>query len=908
MAVATRWPFVGRHDELDAFAAALADEGCEAFCIYGAPGVGKTRLADECAARAESAGRRVLRVTADRSTEAVPLVAIAHLLPAGSLAELGEGDVKDAVVRARLLHAALGLLSEHTAAAGVPVLVLDDVHRLDASSLTIVDHLLALGAVFGVATIVTGELPPETVTRWWRDERAVRLELTEFDQLGVDTLLHVALEGPLEASASAELWDASHGNPLALRELVLGALSRKTLVRQDRPWHLIGPIGATARMHELVRARIGALTDTARAALEPLALCGPLGLNELEAGFGLATLEELERDGLISVQADRRREVVRLAHPMHGEVLKEGLSVLRSRSILLAQANAVEARGGRRREDPIRIATWRLAATGRANPELLLRAARLARFGGDHRRAASLARAAMAGQPTATAGLVLGESLYDLSSFEEAEQVLAKAVELGMGELGMGELAAGERAAGERAAGDDELVRISTVRRRNLFWGCRLDEEAIAAGRTVSSRLASAAARDELITGEAEVLAFGGYPMEALALLGRIDASPPRVDVLSAIPRAAALATIGRTAEAVTTSQRGFQEHLALGDELAIAPAGTHIVNQAWALVEAGRLAEADELGRTWLDRAARERRPLGVAWFGIHLARCAITQGRPSTARQLADRARAAAEAGGYDGLKPIAYSLLAMACGILGDAAASASHALKIDAGARGFGFFDAELALGRAWAMAAAGDVPAARAVLVAAGTGAEQADHLPVAAWLLHDALRLGADDDDVAASLEALAAATDSTLVAARACHAAALLGDDAERLSEAADQFEAAGAILLAAEATAATADSARRHQDQRRATALDIRSRELAARCEGAITPGLRKAYRPTPLTTREREIARLAAAGHPSREIAVSLFLSVRTVDNHLRRIYEKLGIPGRAGLADALNADQP
>jgi DNA-binding CsgD family transcriptional regulator len=891
MAVATRWPFVGRHDELEAFAAALADEGCEAFCIYGAPGVGKTRLADECAARAESAGRRVLRITADRSSEAVPLVAIAHLLPVGALAELGEGDVKDAVVRARLLHAALGLLSEHTATAGVPVLVLDDVHRLDASSLTIVDHLLALGAVFGVATVVTGEPAPETVTRWWRDERAVRLELTELDQLGVDTLLHVVLEGPLEASASAELWDASHGNALALRELVLGALARKTLIRRDGPWRLAGPIGATARMHELVKARIGALTEAARAALEPLALCGPIGLHELEAAFGLATLEDLERDGLIDVHADGRREMVRLAHPMHGEVLKEGLSALRSRSILLAHAGAVEAWGGRRREDPIRIATCRLEATGRADPGLLLRAARLARFGGDHRRAANLARAAIAGLPSAAAGLVLGESLYDLSCFDEAEQVLAEAADL---------------ATGDSAAGDDELVRISTVRRRNLFWGGRRDEDAIAAGRAMSSRLASVAARDELIVGEAEVLAFGGHPRQALALLDRVDTGPPRIRVLSAIPGAAALATIGRTAEAVITSQRGFTEHLALGDEHAIAPAGTHVVNQAWALVEAGRLAEAEELGKTWLDLSVRERRPLGVAWFGIHLARCAITQGRPATARDLADRARSAAEAGGHDGLKPIAHSLLAMAHGVLGNAVASASHAAQIDAGGRGFGFFDAELALGRAWAMAAAGDSRAAAAVLVAAGHSAEQADHLPVAAWLLHDGLRLGAGD--VAARLTALSAATDSRLVAARAAHAAALRSDDPELLSEAADVFEAIGAILLAAEACAAAVASARRRADRRRATALGLRSSELAARCERAITPALREVGQPTRLTSREREIARLAAAGQPSREIATSLFVSVRTVDNHLRRIYEKLGIPGRSGLADVLDMDQP
>jgi DNA-binding CsgD family transcriptional regulator len=886
MAVATRWPFVGRHDELGAFASALADEGCEAFCIFGAPGVGKTRLAAECAARAAAGGRRVLRVTADRAPDAVPLGAVAHLLPTGSLAELGEGDVKDAVVRARLLHAALGLLAEQTATAGVPVLVVDDAHRLDASSLTIVDHLFALGAVFGVATIVTGELPPETVTRWWRDERAVRLELGVLDPLGVDTLLHVVLEGPLEASASAQFWDASNGNALALRELVLGALARGTLVRKDGLWQLNGPIGATTRMHELIRARIGALDDATRAALEPLALCQPVGLGQLEASFGLTTLEALERDGLISVHTDGRRESVRLAHPMHSEVLKEGIPALRSRSILIAQADAVQACGALRREDPIRVATWRLAATGRADPELLLRAARLARFAGDYRQAAGLARAAMASHPSAAAGLVLGESLYDASSFEEAEGVLADAA--------------------GRAASDDELVRISTVRRRNLFWGCRRDAEAIAAGRAVP-RLAAAAARNELVAGEAEVLAFAGHPGDALRLLDQIDASVPRVNVLAAISRAAALATIGFTAQAVATSQRGFHEHIALGDELAIAPAGTHIVNQTWALVEAGRLAEADELGRVWLDRATRERRPLGVAWFGIHLARCALTRGRPAAARRLAERACFAAEAGGYDGLRPIASSLLAIAHALLGDAAASAARAGQIDTGARGFGFFDAELALGRAWALVAAGEVTAAQAALITAGAASEQAGHVPVAAWLLHDAMRLGAGED-TATRLAALAARSDSVLVAARANHAAALVEDDADRLSDAADRFEAIGAILLAAEAAAAAADSSRRRLDQRRATALELRSGQLAARCEGATTPGLRKAVWLVPLTAREREVAVLAAAGHPSRVIAERLYLSVRTVDNHLRRIYEKLGIPGRAKLADALEADQP
>jgi DNA-binding CsgD family transcriptional regulator len=56
-------------------------------------------------------------------------------------------------------------------------------------------------------------------------------------------------------------------------------------------------------------------------------------------------------------------------------------------------------------------------------------------------------------------------------------------------------------------------------------------------------------------------------------------------------------------------------------------------------------------------------------------------------------------------------------------------------------------------------------------------------------------------------------------------------------------------------------------------------------------------------PLSDREREVARLAAAGLPSKEIAARLFLSLRTVNNHLQRVYVKLGVSSRADLARAL-----
>jgi len=58
-----------------------------------------------------------------------------------------------------------------------------------------------------------------------------------------------------------------------------------------------------------------------------------------------------------------------------------------------------------------------------------------------------------------------------------------------------------------------------------------------------------------------------------------------------------------------------------------------------------------------------------------------------------------------------------------------------------------------------------------------------------------------------------------------------------------------------------------------------------------------------PADLTETEARVAALAAAGRTSREIATTLFLSARTVEANLGRIYAKLGIRGRAELGIAL-----
>ncbi|HEX8087196.1 MAG TPA: AAA family ATPase [Solirubrobacteraceae bacterium] len=60
--------------------------------------------------------------------------------------------------------------------------------------------------------------------------------------------------------------------------------------------------------------------------------------------------------------------------------------------------------------------------------------------------------------------------------------------------------------------------------------------------------------------------------------------------------------------------------------------------------------------------------------------------------------------------------------------------------------------------------------------------------------------------------------------------------------------------------------------------------------------------------LTASERRVAELAAAGHGNREIAQTLFVTIKTVENHLARAYQKLGIKSRGELPQALGTPQP
>ena len=151
--------------------------------------------------------------------------------------------------------------------------------------------------------------------------------------------------------APTEIWRASQGNVLFVRELVLGAVERDHLVHQHGVWRLVGPLVTTARLHELVAARLGALGPSATGALEVLAIGEPAGLSTLEAIVGVDRLEELDLAGMLAVRTDGRRQQVTLSHPALRRDPPTRLTPLTRRRLLLEHADRIDAHGARRRED-----------------------------------------------------------------------------------------------------------------------------------------------------------------------------------------------------------------------------------------------------------------------------------------------------------------------------------------------------------------------------------------------------------------------------------------------------------------------------------------------------------------------------------------------------------------------------
>lgn len=308
-----------------------------------------------------------------------------------------------------------------------------------------------------------------------------------------------------------------------------------------------------------------------------------------------------------------------------------------------------------------------------------------------------------------------------------------------------------------------------------------------------------------------------------------------------------------------------------------------------------GRIDAAAELAKTRRDAALASEHPAVGVWE-YAAAEMALHRGFVRHARTLARRAERHLTWADFTGVLETNRALLAALDRRCGQAPSVHLPGPEQRADVK----VDLHAARAEAEALLAAQDRAGAAGTLAAAGMRAVAESHAHLGVLAVDEAFLVTPDPGrrkEYAAVLEEHAHR--SPFFAALAQRATALIAEDPAALEAAAHSLAANGLPGRAAQAFEA---AAARHAE-RGAQEATRRVRALAA-------PLLARGVLPWPdgpssvsLSPRELEIATQAARRVRSREIAEALGLSVRTVDNHLARIFRKLGVTGRDELAAAL-----
>lgn len=880
------WPLSSRGSELADVESVLGDARNRAVFLFGPAGVGKTRLATELRSRAEAEGTPTIRIVGTATGGSVPLAAVAHLLIDDPLRG-GDPLAADPTNEAALLVARVQRVIRETGG-GRCVVFVDDAHLLDSLSATIVSLLIAQGDARVVATVRDGEPLHDALAAGLRSGEVTRIDIAELSDDGVDTLIQRVLEAPVEQLALKALRERALGNMLYLRELVLGAVESGTLRLIDGTWRISGPLSPSARLIDVIASRLSGVTAADRHALELLAVGGPIRLDVLDDLARDADLAGLEERGVIAVhtQGVTGDTEVTFAHPLFGESVLGRISALRGRSARHELANAIESTATDRRDDALRVAVLRLEAGGQGDVRALSRGAMLARYAHDFALTARLGRAAFSVEPTALCGMVLGEALYELGEFDEAKVVLETAL----------------------ALTDDqrEIIIIGGQLLTVLFWGLQRDGDDAELADRLQATLTDPLCVGALIAQRASIAGFSGDARTAMALL---DLLPPMPDPVSlcrlAVVRSIVLTFVGRTVEGRDEAVRALRVHLAYDSPMSLSHPSTHTANEALALLEGGHLHDALARAEVGYLHATHDHVLVTPVWCKLVAGETCILLGRAAEAKGHYDAALNHARSAGYRGTVALALGGVAMSCAHLGDLDGARAALAALDLERSRLDVFDPKISVARATVFAASGSLGSACDELQHAATRAASGGQVGGEARLLHELARLGLAAK-VTARLGELAALSDSALVAAMAANARAVSLADPGALDLVVDLFDALGASVLAAEAASGAAELYLRQGDPRRSAACARRAATLLAASDMRPGPSAARALPLTQLTAREREVSYLAAEGVSNKAIGERLFVSTRTVENHLAKVFAKLGVSSRQELLAALAAE--
>ncbi|MBB5923512.1 DNA-binding CsgD family transcriptional regulator [Actinoalloteichus hoggarensis] len=850
-----------------------------AVVLRGEAGAGKTALLDAVVERAEST--RVLRACGVESESDLAFAALHQLLrPVAGLLDTLPGPQRDAV-RAALGHAAhgvgdrfllgAGVLSALVEAAGQEglICVVDDFHWIDRAS---ADSLLFAARRLGTERIamllavrgdaaVTG-VPSTVNVRGLREDAAAELLESR----------HGSMIGPVRR----EVITLTGANPLALTEIAARLTPAQLAGRDPLP----DPLPGGARLFGdrvtglSVPARLVALLTAVESDLKVVLSAAERLVPEPSSDAVTAAFAELEERGLIQASGTE----VHFRHPLMRSAVHEAAAPAEIRRMHAAVAELTTGDGR----------AWHLAgaALGQAEPvaAALADAAERARDRGGYGAAATaLARAAdltpdprdraVRRKDAAVAAWLAGRP-------GQAESLLAEA----------------------REGTHDDALAMEIARLRGRF-------ELNSGNAAEAVRILAAGDGLDMLADAVEAASYVG-DTAAIVELGRRAAAHPKGFLRDT------LVGIGATLHGDAAGPRLLRRALSRADEQADA------TGHLWATAAASALGESDLAAET-AERAGRVARVSGMAGqLPVVLAFVATGDriaGRLARSQAVSEEGLALAREAGYENTVAAHLANLAVLAALRGEGelcerqarealAIALPHRVGLHAGVAAYARGMLELCLGRY------GSAYERLRAVAAAGPGAGH----PTVTWrTMPDLLEAAVGAGDAAGARVAFSAYERSTEHAATAesrallarCRGLAASAEEAfvEALRLHTNPFEAARTALLLGERLRRTQRPGQARAHLRTAWEVFEQAGALpwARRARDELRAAGENGDAPPPsvldvLTPQELRIAGLVADGLSSRQIAARLFLSPRTVEYHLYKIYPKLGIGSRTDLA--------
>ena len=923
--------------------------------VVGEPGIGKSRLLLELARRAAARGYLVLAGRAAEFEQDLPFAVLRDALndylgSAGrgllvslrpdALAELaavfpsvGGGNGTPAPRQGTgddryRTHYAIRALLERLAARQPTVVALDDVHWADAASVEVIAHLLRRfrGPVLGALAarrrpaLLAGVLDEAT-----RRGNGERIELAPLTAAQAEALM----DPGLDADERAILYRQSGGNPFYLEQLSRAAApadGRRRLATENPAEEWRPPAAVSAS----IREELSGLSGQTRVTLDAAGIAGESFEPQLVAAIAerpepatLAAFDELLAiDFIRPTDAPQR---FRFRHPIVRRVVYDqlprawrlGAHARAAAALTASQAPATEAALHIERSatagdqdaiamliDAARTVAPRAPLTAgrwlRTALRLLPRdvdaeqrigllceaAAALASAGADEESVAELEQAlalAPSAEPGARAGLIakLAEARRRSGHPFESRALLLQAI---------------QSVADPGDAGAQALrleLAIDHYWHREFAQLRPLADRALADARErgETSAVALAAALRSLAGTAGQRVGDALLDLaEAEAALRRLTDEQLATRVYLGVYIGLAALRLEHLDAVLTHVHRCFRVARLTGQDTMAHP--WHCVT-ASALVLKGEISQARRDAAAAIDTALLPAENWRTIWALEADSMAAFWAGDAERALASATQMAARSERRTDRFLTPAARIQLGGALYLSGDPAAAVKELQAFDAES-GRDLLD--LHAGHGWellsrAHVALGQLDTAEAVSDRAAMRAD-ASRLPLqqaTARLARGSVRLA--DGDTAAALEL---ARDAGELAGRAGNP--LIGGRARLLAgralAAAGRREAAVAELSSAESQlsgcgAAKETDAAARELRRLGQRVLRRARPQSAGTGVAV------------LSHREREVAGLVASGRTNKDIAAALYLSEKTIETHLARIYDKLGVHSRAAL---------